>query len=326
MAEIGQSSVLRPPVDTGRAVGGGVPVYGYNRIPGLPPVSVLRPPEASRVVHDHPHAHDFIVLIHVERGSGSIRVDGRDWWLESGDMLIVVPGEVVTPAASDGLDTPDVWLVFFPPDAVEAGWPGAVQSWRSHPVLFPFVRGIAGGTQRLRVPPGERADFAAHIAAMQRELRERRDGYHEAVLAHLTLLLVAVSRVAADLSGDPILRDEPLLAAVFDVIEARYDQPISLADVASAVGLTPGHLTTVVRRKTGRTVQQWLTERRMTEARRLLAETDLTVEAVGVRVGYRDPGYFARSFRRNHGVAPLRWRRAGRADPGQRLRHSPSGR
>ncbi|WP_246106412.1 helix-turn-helix transcriptional regulator [Pseudonocardia kunmingensis] len=65
-------------------------------------------------------------------------------------------------------------------------------------------------------------------------------------------------------------------------------------------------------RKTGRTVQQWITERRMVEARRLLAETDLTVETVGARVGYRDPGYFARRFRRAHGTAPLEWRRAGR--------------
>jgi AraC-like DNA-binding protein len=179
-------------------------------------------------------------------------------------------------------------------------------------LLFPFVRGVAGGVQRLRVPLAERAGFAATIEAMDRELRERRDGYGEAVLAHLTLLLVALSRLAADVSGDLILRDEPLLAAVFDAIEEGYRRPISLADVAAAVGLTPGHLTTVVRRKTGRTVQQWLTERRMAEARRLLAETELTVESVGVRVGYRDAGYFARSFRRSHGVAPLQWRRAGR--------------
>jgi AraC-like DNA-binding protein len=69
----------------------------------------------------------------------------------------------------------------------------------------------------------------------------------------------------------------------------------------------------VVGRKTGRTVQQWITERRMTEARRLLAGTDLTVQAVGARVGYRDASYFIRSFRRGHGVTPLEWRHAGTA-------------
>jgi AraC family transcriptional regulator, transcriptional activator of pobA len=122
-----------------------------------------------------------------------------------------------------------------------------------------------------------------------------------------------VSRLAANVAEGMVLRDEPVLAAVFDVIEERYDQPISLRDVAAAVGLTAGHLTTVVGRKTGRTVQQWITERRLAEARRLLADTDLTVEAIGGRVGYRDVGYFIKRFRRSHGVSPLEWRRAGRA-------------
>jgi len=63
---------------------------------------------------------------------------------------------------------------------------------------------------------------------------------------------------------------------------------------------------------TGRTVQEWIGERRIAEARRLLVETDLAVEEVGRRVGYRDPGYFVRPFRRAQGTTPLGWRRAGR--------------
>jgi len=91
-----------------------------------------------------------------------------------------------------------------------------------------------------------------------------------------------------------------------------HGERISLKDVARAVSLSPGHLTTVLRRKTGRTVQEWIAERRMVEARRLLVETDLSVEEVGRRVGYGDAGYFVRSFRRAHGATPLGWRRAGR--------------
>ncbi|WP_328301771.1 helix-turn-helix domain-containing protein [Actinomycetospora sp. NBC_00405] len=39
----------------------------------------------------------------------------------------------------------------------------------------------------------------------------------------------------------------------------------------------------------------------MREARRLLTSDDLTVAAIAHRVGYRDPGYFVRRFRRHHG-------------------------
>jgi len=45
---------------------------------------------------------------------------------------------------------------------------------------------------------------------------------------------------------------------------------------------------------------------------RLLIETDLTAAEVGQRVGYDDPGYFVRFFRRTHSTTPLAWRRAGR--------------
>jgi AraC family transcriptional regulator, transcriptional activator of pobA len=67
-----------------------------------------------------------------------------------------------------------------------------------------------------------------------------------------------------------------------------------------------------VARRTGRTVQQWITERRMTEARRLLARTDLTIEATAGHCGYSDAGYFIRTFKRDHGVTPAQWRRTGR--------------
>jgi AraC-like DNA-binding protein len=95
---------------------------------------------------------------------------------------------------------------------------------------------------------------------------------------------------------------------VFAVIERGHAEPLSLRDVAREVGMTPGHLTTVVRRRTGRTVQEWIIERRMAEARRLLAATDLPVQEVARRVGITDPGYFTRLFRRAHGTSPRAWR------------------
>jgi AraC family transcriptional activator of pobA len=162
------------------------------------------------------------------------------------------------------------------------------------------------------VPPEEGPSWSERLSALDLELRQRHDGYREAVLSHLTLLLVGVSRLAANVVGDLRLNDEPLLAEVFGFIEERYHERVSLRDVARAVSLSRGHLTTVVRRKTGRTVQEWIAERRMSEARRLLVETDLAVEEVGRRVGYGDPAYFVRSFRSTHGATPLGWRRAGR--------------
>ena len=107
--------------------------------------------------------------------------------------------------------------------------------------------------------------------------RQREEGYRQAALAHLTLLLIDVARLAGDVVGDLRRSGEPLLAEVFTVIDRHHGEPLSLRDVARELGMTPGHLTTVVRRRTGRTVQEWIIERRMAEARNLLADTDLPV-------------------------------------------------
>jgi hypothetical protein len=80
-------------------------------------------------------------------------------------------------------------------------------------------------------------------------------------VAYLTLLLVDVARLATDVVGDLRRSDEPLLAEVFEVIEQRFTESLSLREVAATVGVTPGYLTTLVRRRTGRTVMAWITER-----------------------------------------------------------------
>jgi AraC-like DNA-binding protein len=161
---------------------------------------------------------------------------------------------------------------------------------------------------RLEVPAARRSAWDNAIRSIEAELTMRQEGYRQAALAHLTLLLIELARLARDVVADLRRSGEPLLAEVFAVIERHHAEPLSLRDVASEVGMTPGHLTTVVRRRTGRTVGEWIFERRMTEARGLLAETDLPVAEVARRVGVPDPGYFSRLFTRAHGVSPRTWR------------------
>lgn len=294
----------------------GTPIITYRPTPGVPPLSVVRissdmpdwPPGA-----DHAHVHDFLTLSYMERAEGTIRLGTERIPLGDGVVLIIAPGEVVGTGGSDLNHAMEGWGAFFEPDALGGEATRALLAWRAHPLLFPFVRGSAGGVQRLQVPAADRPWWSQRFELLDRELRERRDGYTEATVGLLTLLLVDVSRLAASSATDTRFQRDPLLAEVFSVIEDRYHEGISLSDVADAVNLTPGYLTTLVRRKTGRPVQEWITERRMASARRLLADTALSIDEVASSVGYADGGYFVRAFRKMHGVTPAAWRRAGLA-------------
>ena len=269
----------------------GVPVYRYPTASGTPPVSVERVWRDDVSARGR-HIHDFPVL----------------WYLPDGVAYVVAAGRPIDPARIRDVDVVSGVGVYFDPAAIgdDAGspWP----TWRAHPLLFPFLHGGSGGLLRLAVPEARRPFWNATIASIEDELSGRRDGYRQAALAHLTLLLIDLARIADDVVGDLRRSGEPLMAEVFSVIERRVDEHLSLRDVAGEVGITPGHLTTVVRRRTGRTVQDWIIERRMSRARALLDDTDLPIAEVARRVGMSDPGYFSRQFRRAYGRAPREWR------------------
>jgi AraC family transcriptional activator of pobA len=267
----------------------GMPVYQYRTDAHTPPVTVIR--AAGELLEHRVHIHDFPVL----------------WYTDTaGVIYVVAPGAPIDPARMPHRDTGVA--VFFDPAALDGDGRSPWPSWRAHPLLFPFVHGQSSGLLQLKVPSARQPVWANLIDSIEQELATRQEGYRQAALAHLTLLLIDIARLANDVVGDLERSGEPLLAEVFTVIDRRLCEPVSLRDVARDVGMTPGHLTTVVRQRTGRTVQEWIIERRMAEARSLLSETQLPVSEVARRVGMTDPGYFSRLFRRTHGTSPREWR------------------
>jgi AraC-like DNA-binding protein len=237
------------------------------------------------------HIHDFPVL----------------WYAQiAGFVYVVAPGTAIDPGQVDHRD--DGVGLFFDPAELDGDGRSPWPAWRAHPLLFPFVHGQSSGLLQLKVPAERQPVWDTIIDSIEAELATRQKGYRQAVLSQLTLLLIDIARLAGDVVGDLRRSGEPLLAEVFTVIDRHLGDPLSLRDVARELGVTPGHLTTVVRRRTGRTVQEWIIERRMAEARSLLSDTELPVGEVARRIGMADPGYFSRLFRRTHGTSPREWR------------------
>ena len=153
-----------------------------------------------------------------------MRLGDRQWPVEAGDAYVIAPGEVVGVGEdASGLREAEGWSVFFPPEVLGSQAPGAFLSWRSHPLLFPFVRGSGNpGVQRLKVPQEDRTAWSRRFSALDLELRECLDGNREDVLSHLTLLLVEHSRLAADVEGILKLKEDSLLAVGLGFIEDQY--------------------------------------------------------------------------------------------------------
>jgi AraC family transcriptional regulator len=104
----------------------------------------------------------------------------------------------------------------------------------------------------------------------------------------------------------------PRLSEVFEFIELNYHQSIRLKEVAQAVGYSSAYLTDLVRRLTGKTVNNWIIERRIVEASTLLLETNYSVDEIGLKVGYQNINHFYCQFRDYYKNTPRAWRESQR--------------
>jgi AraC family transcriptional activator of pobA len=235
-------------------------------------------------------SHEFAALAFFV--DGSARVEQRATWaLEPGDVLIVPAGE---PHRRLEARRPDTW-----------GLGVSVAGLAGGALLEPFERVRDGAAPVVHIPSA-RGPFLQQLFA---ELRAATTAPVQTSL--LTLILHEVTRAAAwstEGSSRP-----GVVAESLRFIERNCLGPLTLQEVAAAVGRTPSYVTTALKRATGRSAVAWITAGRMGEARRRLLHSDERVERIAWEVGYADPTHFIRQFRRTHGATPAAWRAAHRA-------------
>ena len=93
-----------------------------------------------------------------------------------------------------------------------------------------------------------------------------------------------------------------------DLADARYFEPLTVADLAREAGLSPSHFSREFRRTFGESPHQHLLTRRLERAAALLRNTDRPVTEICFAVGLASLGSFSASFRRVYGVPPQAYR------------------
>jgi AraC-like DNA-binding protein len=93
-----------------------------------------------------------------------------------------------------------------------------------------------------------------------------------------------------------------------DLADARYNEPLDIADLARAAGLSPAHFSRQFRRTFGESPHVYLLTRRLERAASLLRSTDRSVADICFLVGMQSVGSFTTSFRRMFGMTPTAYR------------------
>ena len=99
------------------------------------------------------------------------------------------------------------------------------------------------------------------------------------------------------------------------ILISRLDEPISLAELARACKLSPGHFARAFRQTTGQPPHRWLMVQRIEKAKQLLVESTLSLAQIAQKCGFADQSHFTRVFAQLIQSSPGHWRRHWRRGP-----------
>ncbi|MFB7027699.1 MULTISPECIES: AraC family transcriptional regulator [unclassified Streptomyces] len=243
----------------------------------------------------YPHRHTFYEIVHVTEGSGVHVLDLERYEVRPPQLGVILPGQVHHWEGVRGLEGS---LALFTPEFLVGG-----------PDDEELLR-------RLGERPWADLDAAGHertarlMGDLAEEYRYGADGFAGVLRSLLHVLLVRAVRLPGGGGGGGDLPPPRGLAEEFlRLARTAGTAGLSVRECAERIGVTPGHLTEVVRAATGRTPAALLRQERVREAQRLLVATGLPVRQVAARVGFDDAAYFCRFFRREVGRSPGRFRK-----------------
>ncbi|MGV2289036.1 AraC family transcriptional regulator [Trinickia sp. YCB016] len=281
----------------------------YWRTPLLPGADMVT---AEYLDHEFaPHWHDAYTIPVIEAGAEMFDYLGSHHVAETGTVPVINPGELHTGSR-----------------ATEHGW-----QYRVCYVPVDFVQGladdIAGRAQPLPWFPADvirDPDLARRVSIAHRLLEAAGDlrggnarcgdprGGHPPggdPLAAEAALIDALSTLLVRHAGNEpeparLLADNPRVETMKARLAADLSEPVTLTDLAQAVGLSAFHAARLFTRETGLPPHAWRNQVRLQRALGPL-RAGVSVAEVAAATGFTDQSHFTRHFRRMFGVPPGRW-------------------
>lgn len=242
-------------------------------------------PQAAHHLRTRPQGTEESILILCTSGSGWARIAGTWHGVGAGSALILPGGVGHDYGSSERTPWTIWWCHLRGTDLAELV--GATGATVEHPVL------------QLRNPDRVVALVDEIVTGLERDLSPARM-LAAAGSAWKLLTQIALETLLPE-QGDPLER-------AMRYLSERLDSAIPVPELAAMVGVSASHLSALFRGATGGGVLAHQTALRMSRARTLLDRSNMQVAEVAHEVGYADPLYFSRQFRRTHGLSPTEYR------------------
>ena len=246
------------------------------------------------------HYHTFHKIIEFLGGESGYGVEGKQYLLQPGDLVLVPQGCIHRPEAEPNAPYERRILYLSPEFLRRAGGSCDLAACFDRArEEFRFVVHSADGTGR------------AQLAAL--EHAEREDAFGRELLAQSLLFqfLIGLNRAMAGNAlqyAKPAAYDQKI-EAILRYLSAHLTEPVSIDDLAARFFVSKYHMMRQFRAQTGYTIHGYLTGKRLMRARAMIAAGTPVLQA-SEESGFGDYSAFLRAYRKQFGAAPNQEKRA----------------
>jgi AraC-like DNA-binding protein len=257
------------------------------------------------------HTVDVVLLSLIINGSGRHLSGGREF-IENGQSVAVThygePHTIITDKG--GMEIINIYL-----DLERFVLPSLSHELNCvMPLFIPAHPAFYNKLNRLiRIEFDDIKIPAAMAFGIERELRERQPGYLTAALDYFRLFLTEccrqIIRTGIVIPGTGDIPSGLRLEKVRQQLETRFAEDFSLETLAEMAGLSRNYLCRAFRQYTGKTVFEYIIDRRIQHSMMLMRDSDEKMFTIAWNCGFRDLSYFNRTFKRLTGTSPAAYRR-----------------
>lgn len=271
----------------------------------LPPRQMITLRPHTRFTAFPAHSHDYVEMLYMLSGETVHGLPGGESvTLRAGELLLI---NCHTAHSIRLCGQQDVGVNFI---VLPAFFDDALAAVGSSNALGRFLLGAIkrGGDAipYLHFRVADRPAVQSLLESMLFSLLPENHAGQRILKASMTLLFLYLVESTAALTL-PAAHGDALVLAVLDEIQHGYAS-INFKEIAARRHVSPAYLSQAVKHATGETPTLLLQRRRISQARKLLRETDLAVAEVCLAVGYANAGYFYRLFHSETGMTPDEYR------------------
>lgn len=198
--------------------------------------------------------------------------------------------------------------------AIQQGRRELVGEW-----LEKFYNGLAGSTasqafsETLSVLEMLSSTIVAGNRTLQKALEQDaqffgRLSHMESLQSMKMLMQQTLSMILDSLEASAANVHLEIIQKICRIVQRDYGQALSLNGLAEEVFLSPNYLSAIFKEITGKNLLEYITDVRMENARRMLAESNMKIHEIARRVGYESPSYFGSVFLKRTGLTPNQYR------------------